>query len=155
MQEKVKRILIPILCILWISLIFIMSSDTGSFDKTMNVSDTVAEQIQGTDGHVADQDVVSFADRLNLIIRKSGHFIEYMILCILLLKTGESFGIPYKQSAGYILLICLIIANLDEFYQGFVPGRNASVLDSLIDLGGSFFGAAMYVGIARIKKKRV
>jgi len=155
MQEKVKRILIPIFCILWISLIFIMSSDTGSFEKTMNVSETVTEQIQGVDSHVADQDVVSVADRLNLIIRKSGHFIEYMILCILLLKTGESFGIRYKQSVSYILLICLIIANLDEFYQGFIPGRNSSVLDSLIDLGGSLFGAAMYIGIARIKKKRV
>ena len=154
MQDKVKRIVIPILCILWISLIFIMSSDTGSFNKTMNVSETLTEKMQGTDGNVVDQDVVSVADRLNLLIRKSGHFIEYMILCILLLKTGESFGIPYKQSAGYILLMCLIIANLDEFYQGFVPGRNASVLDSLIDLGGSLFGAAMYVCVVRLKKKR-
>jgi len=146
--------MMPILCILWISLIFIMSSDTGSFDKTMNVSQTVTEQMQGTDGQVVDQDVVSVADRLNLFIRKSGHFIEYMILCILLLKTGDAFGIHYKQSAGYILLMCLIIANLDEFYQGFVPGRNSSVLDSLIDLGGSLFGAAMYVGVVRLKKKR-
>jgi len=52
---------------------------------------------------------------------------------------------------GYVLLLYLLIAGLDEFYQGFVPGRNSAVIDSLIDFGGAFMGMVMYVGIGRFK----
>jgi VanZ family protein len=66
------------------------------------------------------------------------------------------YGKQGKKTIGYVLLLCLLIAGLDEFYQGFIPGRNPAVVDSLIDFGGAFIGMVMYVGIGRlIGKQRI
>ena len=110
----------PILCILWICLIFFMSSDVNSSDRTITISETISEEVQGTE--ITDENSLK---QIDLLIRKGSHYFEYLVLSLLLLKTGEVYGIKPKQSVGYVLLICLLIANLDEFYQSFVPGRRA------------------------------
>ncbi|MBK5261708.1 MAG: VanZ family protein [Peptostreptococcaceae bacterium] len=141
MSDKRLRIIMPILCILWICLIFFMSSDANSYYKTLTFSETVVSQINGNTDENTEVDII------NLSIRKSGHFLEYLVLSVLLLKTSEVYGMKLKQSAGYVLFICLLIAGLDEFYQSFVPGRNPAVLDSLIDFAGACMGMIIYVGV--------
>jgi len=120
MSDKRLRKIMPILCILWICLIFFMSSDVNSSDRTITISETISEEVQGTE--ITDENSLK---QIDLLIRKGSHFFEYLVLSLLLLKTGEVYGIKPKQSVGYVLLICLLIANLDEFYQSFVPGRRA------------------------------
>ena len=112
---------------------------------TITISETISEEVQGTE--ITDENSLK---QIDLLIRKGSHFFEYLVLSLLLLKTFEGYGIKPKQSVGYVLLICLLIANLDEFYQSFVPGRNALVRDSLIDFGGAFMGMLGYVGIVRL-----
>jgi VanZ family protein len=151
-DNKLKKIM-PILCILWICLIFFMSSDAKSYDKTLSFSEGVSSQIHGTEAGIeidGNKDGNTEVDIINLSIRKSGHFLEYLVLSVLLLKTSEVYGKQGKKTIGYVLLLCLLIAGLDEFYQSFIPGRNPAVLDSLIDFAGACMGMVIYVGIGRL-----
>lgn len=122
-----------------------MSSDVNSSERSITISETISEEVHGT--AVLDEESL---DQLDFLIRKGSHFLEYMVLSLLLLKTGEVYGMRLKQSAGYVLFICLLIANLDELYQSFVPGRSSLVMDSLIDLGGAVTGMLGYAGIAGV-----
>ena len=129
----------PIVCVLWICLIFFMSSDENSDKKTTVISNEIHSTVKTSKISV---------DQIDFYIRKSSHFFEYMVLCVLLLKTSGVYNLKLKDSVIYILFLCLLIANLDEFYQSFT-GRTSMVRDSLIDLGGSLIGLFAYIGISK------
>lgn len=71
------------------------------------------------------------------IIRKCGHFTEYFILSLLILR-GLRAGRREMQVAWIFAAIVLVAsyASLDEFHQSFVPGRTPAVTDVLIDTTG-------------------
>jgi VanZ family protein len=48
------------------------------------------------------------------------------------------------QSVSLALAIVLGYAVLDEIHQGFVPGRDPSVLDFVFDTAGGFLGILAY-----------
>ena len=86
-----------------------------------------------------------------IVIRKLIHFVEYAVLTCLLFRAfkGES---PNKWStkwAVYSGIIAIGYGILDEFLQTFIPTRNGSIIDSLIDTAGVF--AAL--GVISLKAK--
>lgn len=135
------RKILPVICVLWICLIFFMSSDENSDKKTTIISKEIHSTVKASKISV---------DQIDFYIRKSSHFFEYLVLCVLLLKTRGVYNIKLKDSVIYILFLCLLIANLDEFYQSFT-GRTSMVRDCLIDFGGSFIGLFIYLGIRKLK----
>ncbi len=72
------------------------------------------------------------------------HFIEYMVLafCFYLgMKHGWSGkGLPLWAT---IFFTCMGIGALDEFYQGFIPGRDSSIMDFLADTAGVGLGVVL------------
>lgn len=141
MSNNILRKIMPIICVLWICLIFFMSTDGNSDKKTTVISTEIHSTVKSSEISVK---------QIDFYLRKSSHFIEYLILCVLLLITGEVYNIKLRTSIIYILFLCLLIANFDEFYQSF-NGRTSMVRDCLIDLGGSLTGLFVYIGISRIR----
>ena len=80
--------------------------------------------------------LVALADWHELI-RKCGHFVEYFILSVLILR-GLRAGRRESHLAWTLLAILLVAgyASMDEFHQRFVPGRTPAVRDVLIDTTG-------------------
>jgi VanZ family protein len=82
------------------------------------------------------------------VIRKCGHFTEYFIFSLLLLRAiragSRDFGL---RLALIVVLIVAGYAAVDEFHQLFVPGRGAAVSDVLLDTTG---GAAAQLCVALI-----
>lgn len=76
-------------------------------------------------------------------IDKLFHFIEYLILGVLLSLNGFSKVI--------LFLVGIIYGGLDELHQGFVKGRDPSFFDWVFDCLGVFIG--LY-GVFLWKKKR-
>jgi VanZ family protein len=71
------------------------------------------------------------------LIRKSGHFVEYFILSLLVLR-GIRAG-RQGTRLGWSLAAIAVVAGyaaLDEYHQAFVPGRTPAVLDVLLDTTG-------------------
>ncbi len=71
----------------------------------------------------------------NFIVRKSAHFIEYMVLGILFFKSFH-----YHEKLKVVMLtsfLCGLGYSIsDEIHQIFVPGRTAKIMDVLIDSTG-------------------
>ena len=76
-------------------------------------------------------------------IRKLAHFVEYLILSVLLyraLRARRRFDV---RAAGMALGIAALYSAGDEFHQWFVPGRTAAGTDCLIDVSGAAAGQGL------------
>jgi len=76
-------------------------------------------------------------------IRKTGHFLEYLVLSVLLyraLRVGRRWDM---RAAGMAVLFAGLYAVGDEFHQWFVPGRTAAASDCLIDVSGAAAGQGL------------
>lgn len=68
------------------------------------------------------------------LIRKGAHVFEYAIFALLVLYGIRAGRKEWQWKwAGYTTLAVACYAGLDEYHQSFVPGRGASVWDSLLD----------------------
>jgi VanZ family protein len=70
-------------------------------------------------------------------IRKSGHFIEYFIFSLLVLRAIRA-GRQDTRLVWALAAIAIVAgyASLDEFHQSFVPGRTPLITDVLLDTSG-------------------
>jgi VanZ family protein len=93
---------------------------------------------------------------VNVFIRKSGHFIEYFILGLLLFRAFRGRSIAYWNWRWSFFAIILVIlwAAIDEFHQSFVPTRTASIVDLIIDTAGGAFAQLMSVLWYCFRKKQ-
>jgi len=76
-------------------------------------------------------------DAMHYLIRKSGHFSEYFILSLLVLR-GLRAGRRESHLGWAVAAVGVVAAYaaLDEFHQSFVPGRTPAVADVLLDTAG-------------------
>ena len=88
-------------------------------------------------------------DVLSLIVRKTAHFTEYMILgfslAVNVLDWRKSKGVKQSTFASWrtAWLIGTMYAVTDEIHQYFVPERACAVTDMLIDSVGVAVGVAV------------
>lgn len=97
----------------------------------------------------------AYAGRL---MRKSAHFIAYLILGFLVShalqsETAVSPASVWKRR-GISLLLCVAYAFSDEFHQVFVPGRGPLLKDVLIDGSGAALGIFIYVAARELWVRR-
>ena len=91
-------------------------------------------------------------DLMSRIIRKTAHFLEYLILGFSLCLTVEDYRPPGRREdkpgarTGKMFLpwaIGAFYAVTDEFHQLFVPGRSCQASDVVIDACGVAVGVAI------------
>lgn len=87
------------------------------------------------------------------LIRKTAHFVEYFIFCVLLFRgvRGERRGWRWTWALA-ALSIAAAYSALDEIHQAFVASRTSSAWDSLLDSLGAF--AATVVIYAWFRSRR-
>jgi VanZ family protein len=86
------------------------------------------------------------------VIRKCGHFVEYFILSLLVLR-GIRAGRRNTRIVWALAAIAIVAcyASLDEFHQTFVPGRTPAVADVLLDTIG---GICAQIAVALVISKK-
>lgn len=92
--------------------------------------------------------------RLILPSDKLIHFLEYMLLALLLLKAlGGTFPGRTPAALGITaFIIAVIYAASDEFHQSFIPGRNADALDWMADSFGAALGSLTILGRDKLRR---
>ena len=145
-----KKSIFIVLLVLWMGFIFSMSSENA--EKSSNTSGQTIKVVLSTVPEFEKQPEevkVNIIEELQFIVRKSAHFIGYMILGILASGLILYYGNINKK---YLLafLICVIYAISDEIHQLFVPGRAGQVRDVLIDSAGSLLGIILVMAFEKL-----
>ena len=91
-------------------------------------------------------------DRIQFLVRKSTHVAEYAVLGAL--AQHALWGAPTRtrRASALItlaLLVCLVFAALDEFHQSFVPSRESSLRDVVLDGIGAIVGVFLFWWLRR------
>ena len=129
-----------VITLLWVAVIFSFSlqpADTSS-QLSLGLGHWLIELLPSAiqDKLMAmPQDQLEF---LHTLLRKMGHFSEYLILGMLSMITVLQTELHYKKWTG--LVFCLLVASVDETIQLFVSGRSGQGSDVLLDLVGALCG---------------
>lgn len=134
-----KKQLSIILVLIWMIIIFIMSSFNA--EDSANQSNFIVNII----ANILNINNISL---LSLIIRKLAHFTEYLILGTLVINMFTKNNA--KKTYLLSILLCIIYAISDEIHQIFIPGRACQIKDILIDSVGSITGIYLF----KLLKKR-
>jgi VanZ family protein len=76
------------------------------------------------------------------IVRKLAHFVEYLVLGVLLYRALDGRGFS-RSVALRALAVAALCAAGDELHQSFVAGRTAAVRDCVIDVTGAAAGLGL------------
>lgn len=97
--------------------------------------------------------LLDIVPQAGLIVRKSAHALEYMLLAVLMLNALHATGGRLRPFLSFMLTAAY--AATDEFHQLFVDGRAGRFADVLIDSAGAAVGIiAALVLVAAISKIR-
>ncbi len=138
-----KIILKLILIILWMFVIFHFSAQAG--DESASISNRVVIKIAETIHHhtLSNTEKEVFIEKFSLVVRKTAHLVEFLILAILIYLFLIELYPKDKYLFILVVLLTVFYALTDEIHQLFVPGRYGSIIDVLIDSMGALFGTLM------------
>src|SRR5262245_46217579 len=136
--------------ILWMSLIFGMSTDVGSSRHTSRFLRPI---LRWFNPNVSDETIRS----IQLGIRKAAHVTEYAVFSVLLWRARRKpvHGDSRPWSRGDALFafgIAALFAASDELHQLFVPSREAQFRDVLIDSFGAALGLFVVWRVGRWRR---
>ena len=124
-----RKIISWSLLIIWITFIYFMSNQPATVSDNQSESVIILLTKIGIDMNGI------FGQLANFIVRKSAHFIEYMILALLVFNTLIIY-FDIKKVIPLSILFVFIYACSDEIHQLFVPGREGTIRDVIIDTCG-------------------
>lgn len=158
MSIKQYRYLTAALLFIWMTVIFLFSSQNGQLSS--NVSEGFAAKlfslIYPKFRDMSDLEKLSFLETVMLPIRKLAHFTLYFVLGLLaslLFITIKKYGIYIKAAIAWGF--CVLYAASDEIHQYFVPDRACAFRDVLIDSSGALLSVTIFVAlICSIKRFR-
>lgn len=153
-QPRLARLLLPGWlrtwwpALLWAAVIFTMSTDSFSAQHTASFFEAILRWLYPS--MTAHQFMV-----IHHYIRKSAHFTEYFVFCLLLYRGIRGARSGWRWTWGLAALgIAASYSILDEIHQAFVASRQSSPYDSLIDSVGAFVAfAALWFWFRRHTKK--
>jgi len=82
-------------------------------------------------------------EAMHLVLRKIGHFAEYLVLGLLLMRALRADAPWRARYALQATALAALYAASDEIHQHFVAGRVAAVGDVLIDTAGAATGQVL------------
>lgn len=136
-----KKIISYILLIIWLFFIFYFSNQPGDISggESSSIIYNTFELIYNI-FNIPTNNLGSVVEILHNPVRELMHFLEYLILGILLINVLKQNSIKYNVILMSIMF-SFVYAVTDEIHQVFVPGRTFEYLDILLDTLGSILGS--------------
>lgn len=147
-NRSIFKIMMIIAIVIVTFMIFFQS--LGDYTASHHVSDMVTNVI--APGQATEN------DRVELIVRKIAHLIEYAILGIVVMLFVKCVERDFlKKLYGSALFYVLLVAVLDEYIQSF-SDRTSSTADILLDFLGAMIGFALvcviFLGREKLKNRK-
>ncbi len=145
-RNKLIKAILTTLTILFI--LFIWSRSLASGEESTAQSDSVLKFITDVFNSInINININSF------IIRKMAHFLEFMVLGVLLTATVACYTDSFKNEIFKMLFILLAVPVSDETMQYISPDRGPQVSDVLLDFSGCITGWIVTILIITLIKK--
>ena len=147
-KTQIKFIIFAILALAVLAFIFFNSTRPG--DESNDISKGVMDYIL----KIIDPNGVLNTRIVHYIVRKSAHFIEFMVFGVCL--CGMAVAVldeTHRLYAALTLLVALFCAVIDEFIQSFTS-RTSSPRDVLLDFAGSVTGVLIAFLISFVIRKK-
>ncbi|AFM02094.1 putative integral membrane protein [Desulfitobacterium dehalogenans ATCC 51507] len=125
----------------WMGLIFYLSAQVAS--QSDELSQGIAERLFGVIAKIIPGVNGDFL-LSNFVVRKSAHFLSYLMLGLLTTNALRRSGVKGVRHLVIAIGICVLYAISDEVHQLFVPGRSGQIKDVLLDSGGAIVGTALH-----------
>jgi len=137
--------------LLWMSLIFIGSADSGSVGRSSRIVEPLMHWLFP---HMSQEGMWTCV----LIARKCAHLTEYGLCAILLWRAKRQFTSKDTRpwdwgEARWAIVMIFLYACTDEIHQCFVPGRGAAFHDVVLDTIGGALGIFVLWRVGKISKK--
>lgn len=126
-----------VLIIIWMCFIFFMSNQPSQISDSQ--SSGIIEMLSRAGINMNG----IFGDIANFIVRKTAHFLEYMILGFLIINLIKD-DLKLHQIILVAIFGVFIYACTDEFHQLFVSGRDGNFRDVLIDTCGGATSSILF-----------
>lgn len=136
-----------IVTILWMGIIFFLSHQPGS--ESSELSSVITEKIIDAAEKISPA-LGSSVEAFHTIVRKSAHFIAYLLLGILALTALRKSGFAGFRSYAYAFCISALYAMSDEFHQLFISGRSGELRDVGIDSAGAATGILLFWAVGKL-----
>jgi VanZ family protein len=134
-RSFIKYWLLPVA---WMSLIFLGSSDSHSYQHSSRLIEPLLHWLFP---HMSQAHV----EAIHHVVRKCAHLTEYAALAVLLWravrKPVRNDSRPWSWREAFIVVVIVFLyASTDEFHQRYVPSRTPMVSDVFIDTSGAAMG---------------
>ena len=142
--------------IIWMIVIFLLSNQNST--KSQSLSDGLIVKSVDVVATVTHKEITE-TRRLQIInnssdiVRTSAHFIEYLILGVLVINVLKDY---HKLNYKIVLMgivMCIMYSMTDEIHQLFISGRSLQIKDILVDTLGSSIGALIFFKIRQKTNK--
>ena len=144
---RFRLFLLPLL--LWLAVIFTMSTRAGSDQHTISALEYLLRLIPGAMRHISPEQIGA----IDFAVRKSAHFTEYFILGALFSRWYRTCSARVRRSVPTLSwLSATLYAASDEFHQIFVAGRTPKLTDVAIDSAGALAAVLIYAMIVRRRR---
>ena len=145
LATRIVKYWLPVL--IMIGAMYYASTDIFSGENTRGVIEKLVLWLRP---HTSERGLM----KINYLVRKAAHFIEYAVLAALLFRAfrADSFMRWRLRWALYSFLIIICWALLDEYHQSFTHTRGGSIRDSMLDCSGALF---MLTVIALFNRRRI
>jgi VanZ family protein len=135
----------------WMAVIFFASGDRMSFQHSSRIVAPLLHWLWPQLSPEAIHTVV-------VLVRKAGHLTEYALLALLIWRalrhTPSDKPRPWSwRLAARTLLWVMLYAASDEFHQLFVPSREATITDVLIDTTGGALALCLLWSIDHMRRR--
>jgi len=140
--------------LLWICIIFSFSLQPAevSQDLSSGLGRVLLEQFFPEVLESAEDSAMERLEFLHFLLRKAAHFTEYFVLGVLVTIALRKFA--WKRNAHrnlVVIILCALVASMDETIQLFVSGRSGQVSDVLLDCTGALAGMGVLTGFLFVK----
>lgn len=137
-----RKVIYSILMILWMGIIFSFSAKNGeqSTKESNQVGTIVGKLLVPHYTEWTSSRQTTFALKIDHIIRKSAHAIEYAVLGLLIAGAYIDNRMKLRRQILFPWSIGFLYAITDEMHQLYVPGRSGQVSDVLLDSAGVLLG---------------
>ena len=156
-NKRILRFIALILLVLWMSLIFGLSSQNAANSASVSsgLSRKIVSMLYPKFEDLSEAEQREILSSLAFPVRKAAHFSLFAVLGVIAFWNVSFFDkLSLKVKSLISIGFSSLYAATDEFHQLFIEGRSGELRDIFIDTAGAIFSISVLLIVRQIALKK-